>query len=126
MDDRVEQLETVLRAFLKPVKNQPFSLIIKALTGHEVLPFDLNDADTADLFALLKTATEAAANTSKIEGIFAGRPNEAGNAVEPFILQALKDAGLDAQKPRNRQGIAPEFQEATLVAWANHIARTCG
>lgn len=105
-DDRLEQLETMLRAFLKPIKNQPFGLIIKALTGHEVLPFDLNDAETVALFAALKTATETAANTSKSEGIFAGRPNEAGNAVEPFVLQALKNAGINAQKPKKRQGKA--------------------
>ena len=103
-EDRIEQMETMLRAFLKPIKNQPFSLIIKALTGYEVLPFDLKDVEVAALFALLERATEAAANDSKREGIFAGRPNEAGNAVEPFILQAFQAEGLNATKPKTRQG----------------------
>ena len=103
-DDRIKQLETMLRAFLQPIKNQPFGLIIKALTGHEVLPFDLSDAETQALFDALQKAAVSAADAAKSAGIFAGRPNEAGNAVEPFVLAALQEAHLDAQKPRNRRG----------------------
>ena len=103
-DDRVEQLETMLKAFLQPVKNQPFGLIIKALTGHEVLPFDLSNPETRSLLAALQEAAEVATKTAHHQGIFAGRPNEAGNAVEPFVLNALQSAGLDAQKPKNKRG----------------------
>lgn len=103
-ESRVEQLENMVRAFLQPVKNQPFGLIIKALTGHEVLPFDLTDPKTAKFFQTLQKAVATAAQTAFDEGIFAGRPNEAGNAIEPFVLDALQNAKLDAQKPANRKG----------------------
>jgi len=36
-------LEEAIRKFLEPVKDIPYALAIKILTGYEVLKFDLND-----------------------------------------------------------------------------------
>lgn len=122
-DNRVEQLETMLRAFLQPIKNQPFGLIIKALTGYEVLPFDLDDPETSALFVSLKDATESAAFAASESGVYAGRANEAGNAVEPFVLEALKKAGLNAQKPRNRKGKAQStgYPDIQVIFGGNRV-----
>lgn len=38
------------------------------------------------------------------EGIFTARPNEAGNHIEPFVVDALRYTGLKADKPIAKSG----------------------
>ncbi len=104
MDQEKVQLETMVREFLRPIKNQPFAVIIKALSGHEVVRFDKNNLADATLLQQLEQAIDKAAHTANEIGIYAGRPNEAGNAIEPFVLQALIDSGLKAAKPKTKSG----------------------
>lgn len=52
---------------------------------------------------LSKAATIAGQNAYK-EGIFTKRPNEAGNHIEPFVIEALRKVGLKADRPISRSG----------------------
>jgi len=59
MSDReeyIKQLEAIISKFLEPLKGIPYPIALKALTGCEVLHFDLSDPDNQQLLKLLKTA----------------------------------------------------------------------
>ena len=105
MDDRekyIKQLEEVISKFLEPLKGIPYPIAIKALTGCEVLCFDLSNPDNQQLLELLKDAAQTAGDEAYNQSIFTRRPNEAGIHIEPFVVSALKKVGLRADKPRSK------------------------
>jgi hypothetical protein len=68
-------------------------LIIEALASHRVLPWNGEEAD-----ALTAAADTVRASINQ-NGLDATRVNEAGNAVEDFVLDALRRAGFHAGRP---------------------------
>jgi len=105
-DDYVRQLERVIGKFQEPLKRIPYPIAIRALTGRQVLAFDLSVRANRELLELLRTAAHTACEEAHRKGIFARRPNEAGNHIEPFVVSALRSTGLSAEKPRTRTGRA--------------------
>jgi hypothetical protein len=107
MEDRetIEVLEQVLAQMLKPLKNLPFPVIVKALAEKKVIPFDRNsDADKVFL-AKVESAIQLCAADLKSQPIRRPRPNEVGNDIEPYVIRALKRAGLTALRPTSQAGI---------------------
>lgn len=102
----ITELENVIRQMLKPVKNISFGLVIRAMTGFEVIEFDRNKKEDKNLLKKLSKAAEIAAQeVAKIGGIKRPRPNEVGNDLEPFVEEALKKVGYsDAGKPKSKSG----------------------
>jgi len=103
-EEYIRQLETVIRKFLEPLKGIPYPIAIKALTGCEVLHFDLSNEDNKELLDLLKSAAQMAGDEAYKRGISTTRPNEAGNHIEPFVISALRKVGLKADKPITKSG----------------------
>lgn len=101
-DVYVKQLESTLSAFLKPLKNIPFSIAIKAISGHDVLSID-KQKDKKLLEKLIKALTIATQTAYKI-GISTTRPNEVGNHIEPFVKNALNKTGFKAGIPLTHDG----------------------
>lgn len=95
----IRNLESTLAQFLKPLKGVPFPVVIKALTQKVVLPFDKDNPGLSMVLSKLVLAAEVAALEANKVGIFTARPNEAGNAIERFVQEALRQSGLVAQKP---------------------------
>jgi hypothetical protein len=52
-EDYIKQLEQAISKFLEPIKEIPFPVAIKALTGCKVLTFDLSLNLNKELFELL-------------------------------------------------------------------------
>lgn len=103
-NDYVKSLEKILSKFLRPIKDVPFPICIKALTGYNVLSFDISSQQNGILLEkLIEAAKKAGAEVYK-EGIFTERPNEAGNHIEPFVISALNKMGLKADKPISKSG----------------------
>lgn len=100
----IKQLEKTIKKFLEPIKGIPFAVAIKALTECEVLPFDLSINEHRILLNKLAKAAKLAGKMAAQKGIFTKRPNEAGNHIEPFVLEALKKVGLKADKPVSKGG----------------------
>ncbi|MEW6456733.1 MAG: hypothetical protein AB1410_08500 [Acidobacteriota bacterium] len=90
--------------FLKPLKNIPFKIAIKAMSGCDVIPFDKNNPDDKQLLEDLIAATKIATKNANKKGIFTRRENEVGNHIEPFMLEALNQIGLNADRPETREG----------------------
>jgi len=57
-EEYIKQLEAIISKFLEPLKGIPYPIAIKALTGYEVLHFDLSNSDNRRLLELLKNAAQ--------------------------------------------------------------------
>ena len=69
-----------------------------------VIPFERDSPEDSALLGLLTSAAAAAAGAAAKKGIATERPNEAGNAIEPFVESALRAVGLAASRPQCRSG----------------------
>jgi hypothetical protein len=103
-EEYIKELENVIAQFLKPIKNIPFKIAIKAISGCEVIPFDKNNPDDIQLLQDLIEATKRAAKNANRQGIFTRRENEVGNHIEAFMIEALNEIGLIADRPRTKSG----------------------
>ena len=100
----IKELEQVISKFLEPLKGIPFSIAIRALTGFKVLTFEPSDEKNKKLLEQLSKAAQLSGKKAFEEGIITARPNEAGNHIEPFVVEAIRDAGLQADKPLAKSG----------------------
>ncbi len=96
----VDDLENFVKRILTPMKNLPFNVIIKSISGCKVLPFK---KDSKLIDSLEKSFNDACASINK-NGILSNRPNEVGNKIEPYIKASLNKFGLMATTPYNRDG----------------------
>lgn len=99
----IKELEKTISQFLKPLKNIPFKIAIKAMSGCDVIPFDKNNPDDKQLLEDLIMAPRIATRNANETGIFTRRENEVGNHIEPFMIEALKQIGLIADRPKTRE-----------------------
>jgi hypothetical protein len=102
--DYIKDLEKIAKVIATPLKNLPFPSVIRLLSGCKVLIFDHQNRDYTSLLSKLKSAVELAGKEAFKIGIFTRRPNEAGNKIEPFVKEALKKIGLDADTPIAKSG----------------------
>jgi hypothetical protein len=100
----IKELEEAISQFLKPLKNIPFKIAIKAISGCKVIPFDKDNPDDQQLLKDLIKATRIAAKNANQKGIFTRRENEVGNHIEPFMIEALNQIGLKADRPETKEG----------------------
>lgn len=100
----IKELEKTISQFLKPLKNIPFKIAIKAVSGCNVIPFDKNNPDDKQLLQDLIEATRIATRNANQKGIITRRENEVGNHIEPFMIEALKQIGLRAERPETKEG----------------------
>lgn len=101
-ENYIKQLESTISEFIKPIKNIPFPIAIKALTGFKVLTFGIEK--NKKLLDLIIKAVRLGGKKAFQMGIFTVRPNEAGNKIEPFVTKALREIGLEAEKPLSKSG----------------------
>lgn len=103
-EEYIKQLEQIISRFLEPMKGIPFPIAIKALTGYKVLAFAPLLNQNRKLLDQLSKAVQLGGQKAYHEGIFTRRPNEAGNRIEPFIIEAIRHVGLRADKPISKSG----------------------
>lgn len=100
----IKQLEETISKFLKPLKDIPFPIAIKAISGHEVLAFDKNNQKDKELLNRLTKAMDIAVRSAYKAGITTARPNEVGNHIEPFVKDAINSIGMKAEIPLTTNG----------------------
>lgn len=101
----MRDLEETIAKFMSPLKDIPFPIVIKSISGFKVLPFDKRNPRDLALLETLTTALNIATVEANKVGIFSARPNEVGNHIEPFVRTALTKIGCRATIPRTRKGI---------------------
>ena len=99
---REKKLENVLAQFIKPVKGVPFEVVIKGLYDAEVNKFDLNKPDNRVMLKQIMAAMRIACKNVQTNPIERPRPNEVGNDMEVFVIEALTAVKLSASKPKTR------------------------
>lgn len=106
MDDkeRIDLLESALSQLLKPLKNIPFSVVVKSLSSHAIIPMDLDDLADQQLVEKISNAAKICGDSLREEPIHRPRPNEVGNDIEPYVMRAIKGAGLDCERPSTAGG----------------------
>jgi hypothetical protein len=103
-EEYIKELEAVLAGFLKPVKNIPFSLIIKSMCGRTILPMDVDSAEDSALVAQLARVAALAGELVRANPIRRNRPNEVGNDVESYVVTAATSVGFTAARPKTASG----------------------
>lgn len=106
MDDkqRAEILEAALAQLLQPLKNIPFSTVVRSLAGHAILRTDTTDTLDIDLVKRLAATAKLCASMVRQAPILRPRPNEVGNDIEPFVMRAATQAGLSCVRPSTKGG----------------------
>lgn len=103
-NDRMKALEDALAQILRPIKGIPFSVVIKALSEHDVIPIDNANPDDKSLIDRLAEAAVEAGKLVQANPIRRPRPNEVGNDMEPFLMEGLKIVGFDCVRPSTKSG----------------------
>ena len=103
-EEYIKELEDTIKQFLKPLKSIPFKIAMKAISGCNVIPFDKDDPKDKQLLKDLTEAAKIATKNANKSGIFTRRVNEVGNHIELFMIDALNEVGLKADKPMTREG----------------------
>lgn len=103
-DKYIKDLEETLSKFMTPLRDVPFTVAIKALSGYDVLAFNRKSQRHKNLLDLLIKAAARAGRAAYKTGIYTNRPNEVGNEIEPFVKNALKVLGLSAETPSTKDG----------------------
>lgn len=102
--ERLHQLENVLAQMLQPVRGIPLSVIIKSIAGHAVIPIDRGAAEDRLLIDTLCEAAKLAGAALRKAPIIRPRPNEVGNDVEAYVLEAIQKLGLECRRPTTASG----------------------
>ena len=101
---REKRLEAILARFLKPVKGIPFEIVIKSLCGTNVDRFDTEVPQSKVILGKIVAAMRDACLAVIAKPIMRPRPNEVGNDMEAFAIQALQRHGLKAAGPKTLGG----------------------
>lgn len=102
--ERLELLEAALAQVIKPLKGLPFNVIIRALAGHQVFPIDKEAPEDVALVEKLKEAAAIVGQSVRATPIKRPRPNEVGNDIEGYILNALTRVGIRCVRPTSSDG----------------------
>lgn len=101
----INQLESVIKQMIQPLKDVPFNLVIEAMTGHRVESFEIGNSFHQKCLDILILAGRKAAEKINENGILSRRANEVGNLVEPFVKNAINSIpGAVANTPATPSG----------------------
>ena len=104
MGEYTEQLEKVIKQMLQPLKNIPLKIVIKSLSGFDIISFNKqNEKDIVTLNTLIKVAKRAVFQVN-LHGIRSNRPNEVGNRIEEFVKNALDYYKYSSETPKTKLG----------------------
>lgn len=101
---RVALLENALAQALRPIRGVPFNVVIKTLSGRDIISVDPRSPEDEALIAKLKEAARLVGAELRRRPIVRPRPNEVGNDIEPYILAALPRVGLTGSRPTSAGG----------------------
>lgn len=107
MDDRerADILEAALAQLLQPLRNIPFSTVVRSLSGHPILPVDRGDDADLALIDILSRAARRCIDEVRRVPIVRPRPNEVGNDIEPYVMRAVLAEGLRCERPLTSGGL---------------------
>lgn len=103
-EKRSDLLGATLPALSQPLKGIPFEVIVQHVYGTSVEKFDVGVPGNTDMLRLLARAMRRVCSEVQSDPIVRPRPNEVGNDMEPFVIEALRNENLRALRPRATSG----------------------
>ena len=103
-DEYVRQLEEVIGKMLSPLKGIPLKIVIKSLSGYDIIDFNERDPKDKELLVCLIEALKNAMQSINNNGVHTARPNEAGNSIESYVKGELTKLGCNAHTPNTMSG----------------------
>ena len=104
----VKNLESVVEQVLKPLKNIPFNIAIKAVSGFEVEFFDNKNKN--HLKALEKIIEVGNIIIKESEILTAKRINEIGNKIEIIVKKAFAKINIESFTPNSKSAGYPDIE----------------
>jgi hypothetical protein len=99
-----------LTSSIKPLKHIPFNIVIKAISGKNVLKFDENNPEHKEALKVLIQVAEETGRRINEQGIMRTRANEVGNDIERYVLETFKRLEINAQRPRGKSAGYPDIE----------------
>jgi len=106
----IKTLEDIIANFIKPLKHIPFNIVIKAISGKNVLKFDENNPEHKEVLKVLIQVAEEAGRRINEQGIMRTRANEVGNDIERFVLEIFKKLEINAKRPKGKSAGYPDIE----------------
>jgi hypothetical protein len=106
----IKTLEDIIANFIKPLKHIPFNIVIKAISGKDVLKFDENNPEHKEVLKVLIQVAEETGRRINEQGIMRTRANEVGNDIERYVLETFKRLGIYAQRPKGKSAGYPDIE----------------
>lgn len=103
-ENYTSRLENAVKQMLTPLKDLPFNVVIEALTGNKVIPFDSNNHEDRELLEILKRVAIVSGKEINKNGIRSRRPNEVGNYIEEFVKGSMQQYALHPDVPAGKTG----------------------
>ncbi|RMH39655.1 MAG: hypothetical protein D6694_10965 [Gammaproteobacteria bacterium] len=97
-------LQEAIENFSCLPKDIYFENIVQYIYGVDVIPFDVKNKELYELMKKISCAMKNVCLDIKKKPLYRQRPNEIGNAIEPFVIAALKNVGLNADIPHTQTG----------------------
>ena len=118
-----EDFETLVNMVKRPVKGVRFEVIAKHLWDVNVIKFDQAEGTNSELVLKMENAMKETRKNIDAKPIIKPRPNEVGNAIEPFVQKALIKFGLDARTPitKSGKGKTAGYPDLMIVGQDKHI-----
>ncbi len=85
----IRRLENTIRQMLQPLRNVPFNLVVEAITGKRVLPFEHSNSEHKEVLEILKKIAKRVGKEINKKGIKRPRPNEVGNDIEKYVKEEM-------------------------------------
>jgi hypothetical protein len=95
---RERKLENLLAKFLEPIEDVPLEIFIKSWFKKELYPF--KEKDNKDVLKKLIEVFRSVCKSTIKTQIASDRPNEAGNKIEPLVIQKCNEHDVNALNPK--------------------------
>ncbi|MGR3985381.1 MAG: hypothetical protein OD817_09090 [Gammaproteobacteria bacterium] len=102
-DKQLAQLKEAAKIFLRPRDKLPFSVVVEAMTGKEVLPMTESAHDRSLLNALAESCVRMVASSVR-RPFAANRPNDVSAQVEKRLHTELESDSISVETPRSATG----------------------
>lgn len=115
--ERIAKLEAIIGQFLQPVRGIPFPIVIKSMSGFAVHPIIRDHRDDTVLIGALTRAATTVGQLVNGNPIRRSRPNEVGNDIEPYVITAVQNSGLKAERPKSATGRGQQTGYPDILVW---------
>lgn len=104
---------------MKPLRDIPFNIVIKSISGKDVIRFDENNEKHKKVLEILIELARLTSKYINSKGISSKRLNEVGNKVEKVVKEVFKEKGIIAKTPQTTTSKTKSSGYPDIIFWYN-------